>query len=242
MPEGPSIVIVKNALSGFIGKKVLGAAGNAKIDLSLFDGQRLEDIRTWGKHLLLRFPSFTLRIHFLMFGTYLINERKKTPLRLSLHFAKEEINFYTCAVKVIEGDLDVAYDWSADIMSDHWSARKASAKLSLLPRTMVCDALMDQDIFSGVGNIIKNEVLFRIAVHPATLIKNLPTAKRRAMMTEARRYSFEFLEWKQKDTLKAHWKIYHKKICPRDGTKVSKAELGVKKRASFFCRTCQIRY
>ncbi|MGJ9419020.1 hypothetical protein ACHAC9_14805 [Massilia sp. CMS3.1] len=26
--------------------------------------------------------------------------------------------------------------------------------------------LLDQDIFSGVGNVIKNEVLFRIRVHP----------------------------------------------------------------------------
>ena len=242
MPEGPSIVIVRNALSGFIGRKVLSATGNAKIDLSIFEGQRLEDILTWGKHLLLRFPSFTLRVHFLMFGTYLINERKTTPLRLALHFAKEEINFYTCAVKVIEGDLGTAYDWSADIMGDHWSARKASAKLIVDPDRMVCDALMDQDIFSGVGNIIKNEVLFRIAVHPGTLIKYLPAVKRRAMIREARTYSFEFLEWKQQDTLKAHWKIYHKKTCPRDGTTVSKAELGVKKRASFFCRKCQIKY
>ena len=31
---------------------------------------------------------------------------------------------------------------------------------------MVCDALLDQTVFAGVGNIIKNEVLFRTGVHP----------------------------------------------------------------------------
>ncbi|MER3465444.1 MAG: endonuclease, partial [Chitinophagaceae bacterium] len=39
---------------------------------------------------------------------------------------------------------------------------------------MVNDALLDQEIFSGVGNIIKNEVLYRIEVHPLSTIGALP--------------------------------------------------------------------
>ncbi|HRO68823.1 MAG TPA: hypothetical protein PK951_00545 [Chitinophagaceae bacterium] len=42
---------------------------------------------------------------------------------------------------------------------------------------MVCDALLDQEIFSGVGNIIKNEVLYRIRVHPESLIGDIPLKK-----------------------------------------------------------------
>ena len=242
MPEGPSIVIVKEAIAGFNRKKVIAATGNAKIDMKIFEGQPIRDIKTWGKHLLICFPSFTARIHFLMFGTYLIDERKTTPLRLSLRFDNGELNFYTCAVKIIEEPLDERYDWSADVMSDEWSSRKAAAKLKKLPDTMVCDALMDQEIFSGVGNIIKNEVLFRIKVHPASAVSSLPPAKRSALIRESRVYSFEFLEWRKAFTLKKHWLIYHKKKCPRDGSVVKKEELGVRKRASFFCDTCQLLY
>ena len=242
MPEGPSLIIAKEAIAQFNKKKVLSVAGNAKIDIKRLEGQTITGIKTWGKHLLICFKGFTLRIHFLMFGKYLINERKTTPLKLSLRFAKQELNFYTSAIQLIDGPLSETYDWSADIMNDAWSTRKAAAKLKAIPETMICDALMDQEIFSGVGNIIKNEVLFRVRVHPATLVGNLPLAKRSAIAREVSVYAFEFLKWKKALTLQDHWQIYHKKQCPRDGSKVQKQELGVKKRASFFCNACQIRY
>ena len=44
------------------------------------------------------------------------------------------------------------------------------------PEELVCDILLDQNIFTGVGNIIKNEVLFRIRLHPETKIKNIPAS------------------------------------------------------------------
>ena len=36
------------------------------------------------------------------------------------------------------------------------------------------DALLDQDVFAGAGNIIKNEVLHRIRVHPESPVGRLP--------------------------------------------------------------------
>lgn len=76
-------------------------------------------MRSWGKHFLLQFSGFALRIHFLLFGSYRINEGKDTPPRLSLGFSRgEELNFYACSVRFLEGDLDDHYDWSADVMSD----------------------------------------------------------------------------------------------------------------------------
>ena len=54
------------------------------------------------------------------------------------------------------------------------SQRMADYVLKLQPDTLVCDALLDQDLFAGVGNIIKNEVLFRTRVHPESTIGDLP--------------------------------------------------------------------
>jgi endonuclease-8 len=81
-------------------------------------------------------------------------------------------------------------------------SQKAEKKLKSHPDMMVCDALMDQDIFSGVGNIIKNEVLFRIGVQPESLLGNLPKKKLNELIAEARNYSFDFLRWKREFTLK----------------------------------------
>ena len=41
MPEGPSIVIAKEALHSFEKKKIINATGNAKIDMSLLIDKKI---------------------------------------------------------------------------------------------------------------------------------------------------------------------------------------------------------
>lgn len=244
MPEGPSLIILREQAQIFKGKRVLAAEGNSKIDKSRIPGQRIVALRTWGKHFLIEFPEFTIRIHLLMFGRYCINERKPDkPIRLGLRFARgQELNFYNCAVRYLEGGLDETYDWSGDVMSEAWSPAAALKKLRAMPETLVCDALLDQDVFAGVGNIIKNEVLYRIRVHPCSKVGAVPAAKLRQMVEEARRYSFEFLEWKRAFVLRQHWLVHNKGVCPRCEIKLHRAYLGVRDRRTFFCERCQIRY
>ena len=86
MPEGPSIIILKEEASIFTGKKVLRVAGNAKVDIDRARGKTVIDIRTFGKQLLICFKGFTIRIHLLLFGSYRINETKDAAPRLSLTF------------------------------------------------------------------------------------------------------------------------------------------------------------
>ena len=239
MPEGPSIVIVKENIQQFAGKKILEVTGNAKIELERINGQKLLWIKTWGKHLLLGFEGFTVRIHFLMFGSYLIDETKSAQLRLGLTFPNGQLNFYTTAVKFVEGNVDEQYDWAADVMSDEWNAKKARAKLKSIPDKMICDALLEQDIFSGVGNIIKNEVLYRVRIHPESLVGKIPSRKITEIINESQIYSFEFLKWKKKNELKKHWLAHTKKKCLRCDLPLIKKYTGTKKRRSFFCEKCQ---
>ena len=243
MPEGPSIVILRELTEDFNGKKILHVEGNSKIDMARLVGQKINAIHSWGKHFLIELSGFSIRIHFLMFGTYRINERKAVPPRLSLQFAHhQELNFYACSVKYVEGTLDETYDWRTDVMSDQWDAAIALKKLRLLPEKLVCDALLDQDIFAGVGNIIKNEVLFRIRVHPLSTIGALSAAKLRDLVKHARQYSFEFLEWKKQYVLREHWLAHNKRECPRCNIPYTKAYLGKTNRRSFFCEKCQKKY
>src|SRR6185295_8586639 len=164
-----------------------------------------------------------------------------TP-RLSLAFRRGEFNVYACSVRFIEEPLDDVYDWSGDVMADAWDAAAARRKLRAMPETLVCDALLDQNVFAGVGNIIKNEVLFRIRVHPLSKVGALPARKLRQLVEEARRYSFQFLEWKKAFVLRKHWLAHTKKVCPRCQIPLTKAHLGTTNRRSFFCERCQVRY
>jgi endonuclease-8 len=242
MPEGPSIVILKELLQDFKGKQVIEVGGNTKVDFSFFKKQKIVDFKSFGKNFFICFKKGAIKIHFMLFGSYRINERKETPPRLSLHFKNGELNFYACSVKFIAESLDEIYDWSADVMNDNWSASKARNKLKAAPKTLVCDALLDQNIFAGVGNIIKNEVLFRIRVHPKTRVGNLPTKKLTELINQARQYSFNFLEWKKQYVLRKHWLVHTKKICPRDGSKIIREYLGQTHRRTFFCNSCQVLY
>lgn len=245
MPEGPSIVILKEAAQSFAGKKIIQASGNSKkVDFDRLTSEKIMGFKSWGKHFLICFKDFTIRIHFLMFGSYRINEFKDTATpRLSLVFSKKQsLNFYTCAVTLLEKRLDELYDWTADVMNEAWDEKGALLKLKKKPDMLVCDALLDQQIFSGVGNIIKNEVLYRIKVHPASKTGKLPSAKRKALVKEAVRYSFEFLAWKKEFTLKKHWLVHTKTICPRDHHPIIKEYLGKTNRRTFFCEVCQRLY
>jgi endonuclease VIII len=242
MPEGPSLVILKEAIAPFTRKKILKATGNAKIDMSRLENKTIRNIKTWGKHLLICFDGFFIRIHLLMFGTYRINETKTTQLRLGLQFKNDQLNFYTCAVRLVEGDPDEIYDWTADVMNDQWDAKKALKKTKHDPDALICDVLLDQDIFSGVGNIIKNEILFLTYIHPESKVGKIPPAKMKALIKEAVSYSFDFLKWKRAFELKKHWLAYGKKTCPRCKIPLHKEYPGVRKRRSFFCTNCQERY
>jgi len=245
VPEGPSIVILREQAQGIVGKRIVAATGNTTtIAKERLVGRRIVALRSWGKHFLVELgATLSLRIHFLMFGSYRIDERRDgaTP-RLSLAFRRGEFNVYSCSVRFIEEPLDDVYDWSADVMSDSWDAAAARRKLRAMPDALVCDALLDQNVFAGVGNIIKNEVLFRIRVHPLSKVGALSPKKLAQLVDEARRYSFDFLAWKKAFVLRKHWLAHTKRTCQRCAVPLLKAHLGTTDRRSFWCERCQRRY
>ena len=242
MPEGPSLVILRDEAARFRRKTVRRVEGNSSLDLQRMHGRRVVAVRSWGKHFLLEFSSFSMRVHMLMFGSYRIDEPKPKPARVALHFDNGTLYFYSSSVKYVEGPLADTYDWRVDVMSPDWDPALASRKLKSQPDTLVCDALLDQDVFAGVGNIIKNEVLFRIRVHPETRIGDLPPRKLGQLIAQARAYSFDFLEWKKQYVLRQHWLVHRKRDCSECGARLNLAHLGTRQRRTFWCDHCQLRY
>ncbi|MDQ3230766.1 MAG: hypothetical protein M3Q07_03015, partial [Pseudobdellovibrionaceae bacterium] len=186
------------------------------------------------------FDDSTLRIHFLMFGSYRINEEKpdREP-KLQLHFKKGRVNFYTCAIRPLADAEIKAYDWSIDLMADEWDAAKVTKKVKAQAERHVCDVLMDQEIFAGLGNIIKNEVLFILKLHPETLIADLSPTMIKRLVQESRDYCWQFYHWKKAGVLKKNWKVFRKRKCPECSGAVTKAPTGKGQRLSHFCPVCQ---
>src|ERR1041384_5165220 len=118
MPEGPSILILKELISPlFKGKKIIRVSGNAKFEKERLLNKTMKDIRSWGKQLFLCFPGITVRVHFLLFGTYSLDKHIKPDkgLRLALSTSRHTIYFYTCSVKPLPADIEDLYDWEADV-------------------------------------------------------------------------------------------------------------------------------
>lgn len=244
MPEGPSIVIAKEALEQFKGKKIIDVTGYGEIDKKAIKGKTVKEIRTWGKHLLIVLgKKLTIRVHFMLFGSYKINERPgKANPKMTLTFKNGELNFYVSQIVLIEDDLENVYDWSADIMSKTWNTTNALEKILQKPKQLLCDALMDQHTFSGVGNIIKNEVMYSAKLHPENIIADIPKPRLKFLVKEVARYSFDFLKWKRAGTLLKHCKVYKQEYCAVCGGEVTIKDAGKAKRRNYYCEHDQLRY
>jgi endonuclease VIII len=244
MPEGPVIRLLSEKAQVFVGKKVKKASAiDNALKLKQLEGQKVKEIKTFGKQLLITLEDISVSVHLMLFGYYLINEKKPNgKLRLGLEFDNGELNFYASQVKLIEEPLEDVYDWSVDVMSDSWNAEAAVEKMNDLKKLLICDALLDQDIFAGVGNKIKDEILFNAKVHPASAIEKVPEKKKKELAQEAASFSFKYLDWKRTEVQDEHFKVHWKEVCPRDGTPIEKPKMGKQGRTTYHCPKCQVKY
>jgi endonuclease-8 len=233
-------VILREAMRPFVGQTIVEATGSSRqIDAAGFTGKPLRWIKTWGKHFLLRIGAVTLRVHFLMFGSYRIDETKDRPAALSMGFANGEVNFYSCSIRTLDQPVKDLYDWRVDIMSPRWDAAHVRALVRAQPDAFLTVVLLDQDVFAGVGNIIKNEVLFTRKLYPETPVRDLTPRALAALVAEAHAYSHQFYRWKKAFVLKQNWRMYRKRTCPVCGNKVLAKHMGRGERYTYHCPACQ---
>ncbi len=247
--EGPSLVLAKEQLRPFKKQIVVSASGNTRIDKARFEGQTVKDIFTWGKHLLFQFDGFALKVHFLMFGAFravvkgksVTGDYKPTGItRLAFAFENGQIEMYNCSVKIIEhARLKTTYDYSADIMSPSWNSLLAYKKMKQSLDAEIGDVLLDQHIFGGVGNIIKNEILSLARLNAKETVRDLSPQERRKLIALARSFSKQFYKWRKQFVLRRNLKIHRKGICPHCGGKVTHIKTGSRNRWSHFCLVCQ---
>lgn len=244
--EGPSLLIASENLVYFRGKKIKVVTGNSKAGIERFRGKTVKDIFSWGKHLVFQFDRVAIRIHFLMYGSFTAEiggksvtgdyRIPKREARLALEFSNGNIKMYNCSVKLFEtNDLKSTYDFSTSIMSDTWSSEAAHTKSKQYPDEEVADVLLDQDIFAGVGNIIKNESLFLAKINPQEKVNNISDEKLKDLIEITHKFSWQFYEWRKKFELKKHYQIYRKSVCPVCGGKVTRQITGKRARRSFWC-------
>lgn len=248
--EGPSIFLAAELLAPFINKKIKTVSGNTKIGKERLLGEKVYDIFPYGKYLFFQFETFALRVHFLLYGSFeaIIKKikvsgdypKKNRVPRLALKFSNGELNMYSCSVHFLEeADAKSLCDMSSDTMSPNWDKKKAYSKAKKHSNDEIADVLLDQQIFMGVGNIIKNEVLLRAKILPTTPVKKISSANLKNIINIIREYVFQFYEWRKNFELKAHYQVYRQSICKQCGNKVKRKRTGLRQRLSFICEHCE---
>jgi len=244
--EGPSLYLAQQQLRPFRGAIVQRAIDTSKtlIPVELRD-QRIRDIFSHGKHLVFQFNGFALRFHFLMFGTFEAeidgvwvtgDYRRNREPKLALEFANGRFNAFSCSIRVIElRRAKSTYDFGIDIMSRAWDETRVRKLFRALPNAEIADALLDQTVFAGVGNMIKNEVLAIVRVAPQRPVGSLSSAKIRQIVAETRAFSKQFYLWRRKFELLKNLQTHRKRTCRHCGGALIRAKTGKLQRWSYWC-------
>ena len=247
--EGPSIHLAAEQLRPFVGRRIGTVTGNSRIGIERLRAKTVRDIFAWGKHLVFQCDTFAMRVHFLLWGTFAASVkgrsvtgdyRRTGPPRLAMTFVNGDITIWSASIRFIETrDAREGYDFTADVLSDTWDSDAALKKLRRHRDAEIADALLDQAIFAGVGNIIKNEVLFRTRTSPTAPVGSLSAKRLKAIVADARVFSFRFLALRREFALKRNLDIYGRSVCPNCGNRVTRMIHGARRRRSFVCQTCQ---
>ncbi|XP_015354896.1 endonuclease 8-like 2 isoform X2 [Marmota marmota marmota] len=189
-----------------------------------------------------------LQVSFGLFGSVWVNEfsratkankrgdwRDPVP-RLVLHFGGGGfLAFYNCQMCWSPSPVIKP---TCDILSEKF--HRGQALEALGQAQPVCYTLLNQRYFSGLGNIIKNEALYRARIHPLSLGSLLSASRREALVDHVVEFSTGWLQGKFQGKPQ-HTQIYRKEQCPA-GHQLLKEPLGPPggfQRLTWWCPQCQ---
>lgn len=186
MPEGDSVYQLSRRLQFMRGREVLSTSLRVpSVALHRFDGERVQRVWPYGKHLFMQFSGgLILHTHLKMEGTWSVHrlgdrwrkQRHRARVVLVLSDAAapiELVGFELGLVDVFPSNTyaekmgylgpDVLYpDW------DSYGRHEAARRILAAPGRPIGSALLDQKNLAGVGNEYRAEVCFLAGVHPAS--------------------------------------------------------------------------
>jgi len=148
-------------------------------------GRTVDGVESRGKHLLMRFSGdLILRTHMRMNGSWHIyrpGERWQRP-REDMRIVVATAAFEAVAFRVSDAEFhtsaslgrDVRFQsLGPDLLANSFSIDEGRASLRAAPHSTIAEALLDQRVMAGIGNVFKSEVLFEARVAPSASIDSL---------------------------------------------------------------------
>jgi len=219
-------------------------------------GMLVEAVEARGKHLLVHFAGgLSLRTHMRMSGSwhlYRAGERWRGPrgqLRVLVEagngwqavcFAAPEVETYRRRA----GPPRVVAALGPDLSEADVDLDAVLARLATLPAEVeVGDALLNQRVAAGIGNVYKSEACFACRVDPFARIGDVDEKLRHRLYEVAHRQIRANLGSGPRRTHDSGLAVYRKpgRPCPRCGTAVKVRRQGPHARSTYWCPGCQVR-
>jgi endonuclease-8 len=275
MPEGDSIFRAARTLHRALAGKVVTAfesmlpALNRVHEDTPITGRTIERVTAIGKHLLIHLSgNLVLRTHMRMNGSWHIYrsgerwQRSRSDMRVLLSttdfeavgFAIPVAEFITSSALAKHRDLRRL---GPDVLADTFNETTVVENLRSRPSAEIADALIDQRVLAGLGNVYKSEVLFISGINPFVHIENLSDAQLGSIIETSRRVlkanvsaSLEMMTTYgglRRTTHRAApterlWVYGRARLpCRRCGTPIEVRKQGVDARLTYWCPQCQDR-
>jgi len=215
-------------------------------------GKRFLGSDSLGKNIILFLDSLAIRIHLMMFGSihiYLLDEPLLKPMqRVRLHIEGEKKKLVVYNAPIVEIDRSdrilekLKRDLGPDPLSDMWNREEAIRAIMKFPKEKIGAVLLNQSVIAGIGNILRNEILFRAKVNPERIVANLSREEIERIVDISVELSKEFLKLKLKRKgIKELLLVYnrYKKPCVFCGSPIRFYMQEPIKRKTFVCENCQ---
>ena len=253
MPEGDTLVRTADGLRPYlVGRTVTAAAARAPgPQASRLVGSTVTGVEAHGKNLLIRFDNgLEVRTHLRMHGSwhrYRPGERwRRPPARARLVIEVEgsvAVCFDAPTVELFEQRVEAIHPslsrLGPDLLKEPVDVAEALRRLRDPSRAHVpiAVALLDQRALAGIGNEVKNEVLWQARRSPFTPVRDLDDAALLELLDLARAVLRQGAATGDRPR-----HVYRRsgRPCPRCGSSIRVEHQGADlPRLSFWCPRCQ---
>jgi endonuclease-8 len=251
MAEGDSILrLARRFDSTLVGSTVAAAAPNPRgrsAGIEGLDGRTLEAVEARGKHLLLDFGEVSLHSHLGMSGgwhLYSHGARWRRPRSSAWAVLSgngwDAVQFGGPTLRVmptsrLRRDPQLT-QLGPDILAADFEPASVIAAMRADSSRGLGDALLDQHLVAGIGNIFKSEACFAARVDPWRPIGDLADEELETVLAAARSLMREAVE-----SGRHPHRVYRRRqgACPSCRGPISSRGQGDANRTTYWCPKCQ---
>lgn len=242
MPEGDSLHRAARRLQPLVGQRLQAESPNPRAQATgvaaRIDGRLLESVEAVGKNLLLRFEGgVVVRSHLRMSGRWLLEPRGKRRTGLPwLVLRGDELEGVLWNGPVLTLETRNLSRLGQDVLSEDFDVDAAVARLRGAGERWLGEALQDQRLVAGIGNMWMADALWSIRLSPWLRVRDVSEEALREAVNAARRLMQEAVS-----TGRPGRQVYRRagRPCRRCGTIIRSRGQGDANRTAYWCPGCQ---